>query len=122
MWDYIGEIALGIFQFKAGNPLFLVKGSHTILVDELGLELVSESGLDFLWNSALLPLSLSTGGFVLRENLRVQVINKMVRLSHSRGGGRVTLPPPPSGSHQKRPARQREITILSCSLTYHLSW
>ena len=61
----------------------LVKGSHSTLVDELGRELVSESGLDSLWNSALLPLSLSTGRFVLRrENLRVQVINKMVRWSH----------------------------------------
>ena len=53
--------------------------------------MVSESRLDSLWNSALLPLSLSTGGFVLRENLRVQVINKMVRWSHFGGGGGVTL-------------------------------
>ena len=64
-----GEIALGFFQFRASNPLFLFKGSHSILVDELGLELVSESGLASLCNSALLPLSLSTEGFVLRENL-----------------------------------------------------
>ena len=50
--------------------------------------MVSESGLDSLWNSALLPLSLSTGRFVLRrENLRVQVINKMVRWSHCGMGG-----------------------------------